>query len=110
MGYREDYEKQYKVVLNNDWDIHHIDYDHSNNDMDNLVALPRYLHEKLHKAYNRFTMYKCDFTVSDIRLHSGFCCSHTIFMQTLAEYISVLEECVPFMNMRNFLKMRNINE
>src|SRR5882672_4526506 len=30
------------------WDVHHIDFDKSNNDIENLIALPHQFHNKIH--------------------------------------------------------------
>ncbi len=46
-----DYRKFYKEEIGMDltgFDIHHIDFDRSNNDVDNLVALPTSLHRRYH--------------------------------------------------------------
>lgn len=110
MGYRQDYEKYYKIKLDNNWDVHHIDYNHNNNDVNNLVALPNHLHQKLHEAYRQFELSKQNFSLSDIVLHSGQLCAHTEFMQALNNYINIVNECTVFMNMRNSYKMRLENE
>ena len=102
MGYREDYEEHYKMRLDRSWEVHHIDYNHDNNDMNNLVAIPDYLHRKLHKAHFRFELAKQNFTLSDIKIHSGKLCSHTEFMSALSDYIETVEKCTPYINLRNF--------
>ena len=48
--YRKDYQEFYGIELSSDMDIHHIDGNHKNNDMDNLIAIPSSLHAKLHAA------------------------------------------------------------
>lgn len=108
MGYRQDYEKYCGIKLDDDWDVHHIDYDHNNNDIENLVALPNYLHSELHTAYNNWKSCKQNFQLSDIRLHSGLCCNHTNFMTALTDYLNVIDRCVTFMSMREFYKMRRM--
>ena len=110
MGYRHTYEEYYKVKLDNSWDVHHIDYDHNNNDVNNLVALPNYLHQKLHMAHNQFELSKQNFSLSDIVLHSGQLCAHTEFMQALNNYVNIVNECTVFMTMRDFSKMGLNNE
>ena len=37
-----------------DYDIHHIDFDRTNNDIDNLIMLPKSLHHKYHWCLNHF--------------------------------------------------------
>lgn len=98
MNYKKYYEDYYKCKLSKSWEIHHIDFNHYNNDIYNLVALPSNLHKKLHKAYNHYKLYENYFDLSDIKLHSGKLCNHTLFMEYLKEYINVVEECVPYIN------------
>ena len=49
MNYRKFYEKEHTMKIPKDWDIHHIDFDHNNNDINNLIAIPKYIHVFLHK-------------------------------------------------------------
>ena len=44
--HRYKYEKEIGVIPN-DWDIHHIDNDKTNNHIDNLVAMPKSVHASL---------------------------------------------------------------
>lgn len=37
-----------------DWQIHHIDCNKQNNSIDNLIAIPRDLHYKLHRMMKKF--------------------------------------------------------
>ena len=98
MDYRKLYENYYNVKLSSSWDIHHIDFNHSNNDICNLVALPKELHHKLHTSYDEYLKSIQNYSLTDIRLYSGRCSSHTYFMEQLTNYLNVLAECVPFMN------------
>ena len=47
-NYRKFYEKQTNKKIPKDFDIHHIDFNRENNDIANLVAIPRQLHKKYH--------------------------------------------------------------
>lgn len=49
MGYRADFEKRYGK-LRVGYEIHHIDLNHKNNAMSNLMVLPVGLHREYHKA------------------------------------------------------------
>ena len=55
----KDYRKYYAQYYNIQWDsslfdVHHIDRNRDNNDIRNLVLLPRELHKELHQVYNEF--------------------------------------------------------
>jgi|TARA_Y100000593_G_scaffold83885_1_gene158509 hypothetical protein len=32
------------------WDIHHIDFNHDNNNLDNLIAVPKMVHTVIHQS------------------------------------------------------------
>ena len=48
MGYRKQYEKYHSLKLSSDYDVHHIDWNHNNNDIDNLIAVPKLVHTIIH--------------------------------------------------------------
>ena len=37
-------------LIPEDWEIHHIDYNHNNNDIQNLIAVPKIVHVTIHKC------------------------------------------------------------
>lgn len=49
MNYRKLYAETFGIKIPSNYDVHHLDFDHSNNDLSNLVLLPRALHNKIHK-------------------------------------------------------------
>ena len=50
--YRLKYKRYYDIDFDKDYAIHHIDMDRNNNDIDNLLLLPRGLHNKLHLCFD----------------------------------------------------------
>lgn len=106
MGYRQDYEEYYGIKVDKSWHIHHIDYNHNNNDINNLVALPDYIHIELHRAHDEWELCKQNFSFSDIQLYTGKCCGHSRFMETLTDYVNAVSKCTPYMNTREFYRMR----
>ena len=52
MNYRKYYEEFTNTKLNPDFDVHHIDGDKDNNDISNLVALPKNIHSEYHRLKN----------------------------------------------------------
>lgn len=51
--YRKKFKRYYGLEFGKDYQIHHIDLNHNNNDINNLMIIPKGLHEKYHKAlYN----------------------------------------------------------
>lgn len=54
MNYREKFRKHYNINFSNEYDIHHIDLNHNNDDIDNLMILPKKLHHQYHFYINNF--------------------------------------------------------
>lgn len=54
MGYRKLYEKEFNITIPSDYDIHHIDFDHSNNKISNLLLIPHALHIALHEFVKQY--------------------------------------------------------
>ena len=50
MDYRKQYAERYGIKIPDNYDIHHIDLDHDNNAIENLILIPHSLHMKLHKC------------------------------------------------------------
>lgn len=48
--YRKKYKRFYDIDFDRDFAIHHIDFDRNNNEIENLLLLPRGLHNKYHSS------------------------------------------------------------
>lgn len=46
--YRKKYKKHFNIEFGKEYAIHHIDFDRKNNNINNLLLLPRGLHNKYH--------------------------------------------------------------
>jgi len=51
MNYRKLYEKYFGIKIPPEFDIHHIDFNHENNNIENLILLPKSLHQRIHKSF-----------------------------------------------------------
>ena len=49
INYRKLYEKNISVIPDN-WEVHHIDFNHENNQLDNLIAIPSMVHMIIHQS------------------------------------------------------------
>ena len=56
MNYVEFYKENIGNVPKN-WEVHHIDHDHYNNTIINLVAIPKWLHRGYHNYFNQIKYY-----------------------------------------------------
>ena len=50
MNYRKAYKQRYRIDFGSDYDIHHIDMNRENNNIQNLILLPKELHQRLHRS------------------------------------------------------------
>ena len=57
--YREKYKRHYGIEFGSDFDVHHMDFDRSNNDIENLVLLPKKLHQRYHYYLKAFWSQDC---------------------------------------------------
>lgn len=48
MEYRELFKQYYKIDFDSNWEIHHIDLNHQNDNINNLMLLPSKLHKEYH--------------------------------------------------------------
>lgn len=99
--YRKLFCDYYNVKIPTDWDVHHIDYDHNNNDPSNLVALPKKLHRRLHRTHNEFVHWCTNRDMNIIKIHDGFCGCTLAAQQSLLDYLTAVEDCTKYMNFRN---------
>tara|TARA_R100000458_G_C8046574_1_gene95603 strand:- start:291 stop:497 length:207 start_codon:yes stop_codon:yes gene_type:complete len=49
MNYRKLYENN-NGKIPKDWEVHHIDFNHNNNNIDNLIAVPKMVHIVIHQT------------------------------------------------------------
>lgn len=95
-NYREKYKRYYGIEFGKEYDIHHIDLNHNNNDIDNLVLLPKELHCKYHFYLNAVMKIKGEesyMRMFDARVHGNLLNINSYEMNAISNLISVLNEC-----------------
>tara|TARA_R110000744_G_C19066084_1_gene529554 strand:+ start:251 stop:601 length:351 start_codon:yes stop_codon:yes gene_type:complete len=101
MNYRKHYEQHFNVKVPKDFDVHHIDGDRNNNDIINLVALPRVLHNKYHSAKYSFHI---SFKEQDVVLSFDNCNMGFGFeLIIIKEMHESLRECFQYILYRDIL-------
>ena len=55
-NYREKYKRYYNIEFDENYVVHHIDLDRTNNDISNLLLLPKGLHAKYHMILNSISI------------------------------------------------------
>lgn len=66
--YRDFYESKTNKKIPSGFDVHHIDQNRSNNDITNLVAIPKIVHKEYH---NNLNIYEISLNSLDINIHSN---------------------------------------
>lgn len=103
-NYRKYFKDYYGINFSEDYDIHHIDLNHDNNDINNLMLLPKVLHSKYHMLLN-LTMSVCDtFTKTfNSKIHSNAICGDNYNLNACKQLIEILEECNKWYDYKLFL-------
>lgn len=103
--YRKKYKRYYGIDFSKDYVIHHIDFDRSNNDISNLLLMPRKLHSKYHFCLD--TM-RCEsdqrgpnFTV-DGRIRSAN--REHWYLSMLEHFSDVMWECAKWYDYKSYLE------
>lgn len=99
VDYRQLYKDHYGLEFGNDMAVHHIDFDRSNNSIDNLLLLPRSLHSKYHFVYSMLFGLKCDQDLKDeLKLTGPMVPTH--YSQWLRKMAETLDEVQPWIAMK----------
>lgn len=115
--YKKIYEDACKIKIPKDYDIHHIDFNHKNNDIMNLVMLPRKLHSKYHQLLNQLCPKYEIVTKLQSVIESGNAINNYIMYNQHdieKQFIEVWYECQKWLDYRNYLlgimnNVHNIN-
>lgn len=95
ISYRKIYEDYFRIKIPAGYDIHHIDRNRGNNDIKNLILLPKELHQRLH---NIQTGYICDKSMQFLWLGSNLLCG-AIHDEFLA-YAEIYRDLFPWVSAR----------
>lgn len=97
MDYRSFYISMTNSIISNDYEVHHIDSNRDNNDIYNLVALPRKLHKRYHHIKALF-----DSMVDDVRIYQIF------YNKEKAKYMEILKSFIDVKSsISNYISERN---
>lgn len=104
INYRKMYAERYNITIPEGYDIHHIDLNHDNNDIVNLLLLPHDLHMRLHKCIQSGIC-----SIASEAMNFRFCnmpahCS--ISAEILKEYAGVYAEVFYWSAAKDFEELR----
>lgn len=73
-NYRQLYKDYYGIDFDESMVVHHIDFDRTNNRIENLLLMPKELHAKYHWNLTDLGGAGTGFINSDMRISGGLCC------------------------------------
>lgn len=100
MNYRKLYQDYFNVGLTEKMEIHHIDGNHENNDINNLVALPRKLHQEYHRVLQEMHSDNMKINI-DVALKPNMVFRYNL--DKLKDLCDVLEQIKPYLIEHEFL-------
>lgn len=99
--YRKIYEERCHITIPDDYEIHHIDFDRNNNDIRNLVMLPKELHQQYHKCVEEIQKFYIQETITSILDNgNGINRMNKYYYEN---FINVWEKCCEYADYRDFL-------
>ncbi len=102
MNYRTFFKKHYGIDFSDDYDVHHIDLNHNNNDINNLMVMPKKLHNKYHICLT--AMGGNDLIKSfDARIYGSALNSNNYNIEMLQHLIESLKECNKWYDYKMYL-------
>ena len=114
MNYREKYKQHYGIDFGPEYEVHHLDLNHQNDDIENLLLLPKEIHIEYHRALFALTPFDSfEFNKGIIKFDPTIRgldepCA-TVDMQKINTFISVYKSCQPWMDYKHYLDGRISN-
>lgn len=99
-NYREKYKRHYNIDFGSDFVVHHIDENRQNNDIENLLLLPRELHSKYHayKSQHMMTPYYPELSYSASMARG-------LYRMTYNDFEKILEEAEEWVHRKYLMDM-----
>lgn len=92
-NYRDFYQDVMQIKLPSDFHVHHINERRGDNDLNNLVALPRELHERYHNLKNDIHFINGDFQLGAIPYYE---------INNIIDFFTCYRECMEWIDKRNY--------
>lgn len=98
--YREKYKRYYNIDFGSEYVVHHIDENRQNNDISNLLLLPRELHSKYHTYKTQYMMIPYD---PDLSTSASM--ARRLYKTTYNDFEKVLEEAEKWVDLKYRMDM-----
>lgn len=107
VNYRKIYKDHYNIDFNSDYVIHHIDFDRNNNDISNLLLLPKTLHMRYHELLQALDIIHWNTGVITLKSKiSQFGLLPYASPNALIEFVYVYVECMDWYNKKIMMDSR----
>ena len=97
-SYNKIFKRHYNINFGKEYVIHHIDGNHSNDEISNLLLLPRWLHSKYHILKAVIDNHPLATTISGNQANQG-----NYYLGYYKRFIAVLEECNKWYDFKMYL-------
>lgn len=108
--YRKKYKRYYGIDFGSDFVVHHLDFNRENNDISNLLLMPKELHEKYH--YYLQVLDLLNWKSGELKIKTRID-QHGIFEyftdKDLLDFLLILEECRFWLNKKNAMDFEIMN-
>ncbi len=106
-NYRKIYKESYGIEFSNKYDIHHLNLNHDDNNLDNLLLLPKELHHSYHELLKTLKSWDNDEPLTIFLycgIHSTMFNGDQYSLIMMNEFIRVLQECNKWYDYKLFLE------
>jgi hypothetical protein len=105
MSYREVYKSYYDIEFDDDYEIHHIDLNHKNDDIKNLMLLPKEIHQKYHLALSELPIENGSINIitqikSVVEQGNGF---NSYMLAAVERFVNIYSECQKWLDYKCYL-------
>lgn len=100
-NYRKYFKEYYGINFDETYEIHHIDFNHNNNNIENLMLLPKELHNRYHTILN--SMYLTTPVTKIYGFTDSFGGFNEMLLNNLKKFMLVYQECQKWKDYKKFL-------
>ena len=106
VNYNRIYKQHFNIEFDSSFVVHHIDGNHENNSIENLLLLPRVLHSRYHSLKNIVNNHRLTTTITGNQANQN-----NYYISYYEDFINVLNKCNKWYDYRQYLdgKLPNIH-
>lgn len=106
-NYRKLYKEYYGIEFDNNFEVHHIDFNHNNNEISNLVLLPKKLHRQYHFYLTAINYCEDKSTIKiDSKIKGNLANMNNYKIRMFQEFLPILHECNEWYDKKYYLDLK----